>query len=316
MFCKRGHTPSVIQALQRSFRFAGRIALGSNIQQKLVAAALNFKTEAQWQDVQEIGREDRAHGTWKRRKTNEHWQHRKGWTKHATFEDGLIKLLSRRWRELAGDEKVWKSLETKYVEEMLVWNELRCKDFFLNMKKMKEEAKARLLKEGTNKRKRAVIDDDMLVEWRSNESHLEGFPVRVDIKGDSSLVCSWVNGTSWNRRKDLLTLLRPAQNMLYDAWCSGLLTTAEMGGQWLRHTFRENNRQADAAANEVLKRKNSFVEIKEMGEVLKPFQVRLSFDGACAKRGSSSGWVIEILGADAKWHMAQRGEHGAMRTVQ
>ncbi len=77
MFCKRGHTPSVIQALQRSFRFAGRVALHQNIQQKIVTAAMNFKTEADWQRVQEMGREDRAHGTWKRRKTNEHWQHRK-----------------------------------------------------------------------------------------------------------------------------------------------------------------------------------------------------------------------------------------------
>ncbi len=77
-----------------------------------------------------------------------------------------------------------------------------------------------------------------------NEDHLGGFPVRVDIKGDSSLVCSWVNGTCWNRRKDLVMLVSVVQRNLYDAWNSGLLMTAEQGGQWLRHTFRENSKKS------------------------------------------------------------------------
>ena len=119
--------------------------------------------------------------------------------------------------------------------------------------------------------------------------------LRVQLLGDSLLVCSWVNGDWDCLNKCYKARLGALQRVLHAAWTVGTLAPLLREDSWACHVYRENNKVADATADrgckgEGLEIKMSCARAREI-----PQGVRAFFDGTGGKSASGTGgagWVL------------------------
>jgi hypothetical protein len=81
------------------------------------------------------------------------------------------------------------------------------------------------------------------IDWETIDSKANG--VRVEICGDSSLVCNWLNGTATVKRGDLLPKVSYVRDLLALAWISGVFIPRKGGLAFCRHIPRELNITTD-----------------------------------------------------------------------
>ena len=81
-------------------------------------------------------------------------------------------------------------------------------------------------------------------------------------------------------------------------WGSGVLRTAEKGGRWLRHRYREYNTGADGLATKCLTTKRDLSENVFTGIVPRTSEnflwLRGSFDGGERNQKAAGAWMLEI----------------------
>ena len=139
-----------------------------------------------------------------------------------------------------------------------------------------------------NKRRRVDPDDFHFVDRNGQ------LGTSMVIVGDCKSIVMTCNG-NWRARNERLSMrIRWAQNTLFHMFEKYKWTPRSKIADWIEHTFRENNKDADLLANEGVKSKGSEVVriLDESGETHWKY-IKAYWDGAYKHNGSGGcGWLI------------------------
>lgn len=222
------------------------------------------------------------------RTTDDPWQHRQGWKKLVTWEDALIAVYGEQWRKAATNWEQWTEGEDDYVYQFLEMCDLGGQ----RLRADKQKAKAMATARKKERRERVVAESPF--EWRKPR----GERFLLDVKGDSSLVVRWCNGTMRCVSRALLTKVACVQQNLYEAHSTGQVRTARAGGDWVRHVLREHNKLADEHANVTMNRRADVVETTPLRMIPRPdghLYLRCSFDGGRRSATvAAAAYAIEV----------------------
>ena len=129
------------------------------------------------------------------------------------------------------------------------------------------------------------------------------------MKGDSLLVAGWCNGIMRCKSPALQSRVANIQRHFHEDYCTGQVRTGQVGGDWVRHVFRQTNRISDERANRTMDRRadamrgSPLVNIPCAGRHLR---LRASFDGGRrSSRAAAAAYVMEIWDSNC-WRVWRR----------
>ena len=145
--------------------------------------------------------------------------------------------------------------------------------------------------------KRARTWKEPATPWRTQDEVPAHCRALLDLKGDSQVVVSWLNGTAKVISNHYRAKVLDAMDRLAERVFSGEALPAQQGGDWFRHVYREANTKADEVATATLEA-GSFLA-RNAGRdiptpIAGPLRWRGSFDGGRRGRRASAAAVVEI----------------------
>ena len=120
------------------------------------------------------------------------WQHRSDWRRKANYEDGVIAVYGRAWRDHARRRGAWDRTERSFIIKPFDKYRLGGSRFESARKRARSAAAT---KAPSAKRRRTYVEPTDKWTLPIPAGGYEAF-VLADFEGDSELVVHWINGAA------------------------------------------------------------------------------------------------------------------------